>query len=69
MWLIRFFVVGFGRGDGSFAALYLNPVLIEKEHGCLVASVGAGADATLSMGDMAESVPDVAGPVGRGWSR
>jgi hypothetical protein len=35
----------------------------------LVASVEVSDDRTLSMGDMAESVPDALTPVNRGWSR
>jgi hypothetical protein len=35
----------------------------------LVASVEVGAERTLSMGDMAESVPDAPTPVTVGWLR
>jgi hypothetical protein len=43
------------------------PFMLFGKH--LVASVEVSEERTLSMGDMAESVPDAPTPVTGGWSR
>jgi hypothetical protein len=65
MWLIRFFVV-FCTQDGGCFAIHAYESDFRKY---LVASVEFAEQRTLSMGDMAESVPDAGRPVAMGWSR